>query len=269
MRRKTMNQVIILFIGLFIGGASILPTIGGTSVETSTTNGLSTDAVTIAVQTVGETTTLHYTLDSFTKTPIVVDGKEYVRITLGDEPNSLLAGAPDLPSIHRSIVIPDGVSMNIQVTDASYTEYKNIFIIPSKGNLLRTVNPADVPYAFGDVYTKNAWYPSALAELQEPYYLRDFRGQVVTVYPFQYNPVEATLRFYTDITIEVAPSQQSGITGVTDKPVLQLDSDFLSIYKHHFINFDQVRYDPNRVKCWSSSMTLSMMPWFLSSNGRI
>jgi hypothetical protein len=244
MRRKTMNQVIILFIGLFIGGASILPTIGGTSVETSTTNGLSTDAVTIAVQTVGETTTLHYTLDSFTKTPIVVDGKEYVRITLRDEPNSLLAGAPDLPSIHRSIVIPDGVSMNIQVTDASYTEYKNIFIIPSKGNLLRTVNPADVPYAFGDVYTKNAWYPSALAELQEPYYLRDFRGQVVTVYPFQYNPVEATLRFYTDITIEVAPSQQSGITGVTDKPVLQLDSDFLSIYKHHFINFDQVRYDP-------------------------
>jgi hypothetical protein len=241
MRRKTMKQLIILFVGLFIGGASVLPTIGGTSLGASDTNIVNTDDVTITVQNTDEKTIIQYALGDFSKTSVMINGEEYVRITLGDEPNSLIAGAPDLPSIHRSIIIPDAATMNVQITYASYTEYTGIFVTPSKGNLLRTVNPADVPYEFGDIYSKNSWYPSQIVELQEPYYLRDFRGQVVTLYPFQYNPVEATLRFYNDITIEVSPSEQSGIS---EQQTLQLDNDFLSIYKHHFINFDQVRYDP-------------------------
>lgn len=241
MRRKTMKKLLILFVGLFIGGASVFPTIGGTSVETSGTTITTTDAVSVSVQESDDMTTIHYTLNTFTKTPVMINGNEYVRITLGDEPNSLLAGTPDLPSVHRSIIIPEAMTMNVRITDASYTEYKGIFVTPSKGNLLRTINPADVPYEFGEVYTKNSWYPSAVVELQEPYYLRDFRGQVITIHPFQYNPVEATLRFYNDITVEVSPSEQSGIH---EQQILPLDSDFLSIYKHHFINFDQVRYDP-------------------------
>jgi hypothetical protein len=244
MRQKTIKKLLILFVGLFVGGASVLPSIGGTSEGTHDTNVFSTVGVTMSVQDIGDKTIIHYSLGSFSTTPVMINEKQYVRITLGEEPNSLIAGAPDLPSIHRSIIIPDATTMNVRVTGASCQEYKDIFVVPSKGNLLRTVNPADVPYEFGDIYSQNTWYPSTIAELQEPYYLRDFRGQVVIVYPFQYNPDEATLRFYNDITIEVYPTEQNMVKSVTGQSPLKLDNDFLTIYEHHFVNFNRPRYDP-------------------------
>jgi len=244
MREKTMRKLIILFVGLFVIGASVLPSISGISEGTQDTNVGSTDSVAVSVQNTGDITTIHYSLGSFSMTPVMINGKQFVNVALGKEPNSLSAGAPDLPSIPRSIIIPNAVTMNIHIVSATYVEYKNIFVAPSKGNLLRTVNPADVPYEFGDIYSQNIWYPLRIAELQEPYYLRNFHGQVVTIHPFQYNPGEATLRFYNDITIEVYPTQQSGVSSMNEQPLLKMDNDFLPIYEHHFINFNRVRYDP-------------------------
>jgi hypothetical protein len=244
MKRKTMKTLIILLVGLFVGGASILPSGGGILVGTHNLNSIGTDSVTISVQEEDAKTILHYSLGTFSETPVKINGKEYVNIWLGDEPNSLIAGAPDLPSLSRSIIIPDGAVMNVHIISATYEEYKNIFVAPSKGNLLRTVNPADVPYEFGDVYSQNIWYPSMIAELQEPYYLRDFRGQVVTIHPFQYNPAEATLRYYNEITIEVYPLKQTTVNALTDQPILKVDSAFLPIYARHFLNFNQLRYEP-------------------------
>ncbi len=104
-------------------------------------------------------------------TPVAINNKQYVSIALDKEATSLIAGAPSLPSISRSIIIPNEATMTIRVLGTSYEEYQNILVAPSKGNLLRTVNPADVPYEFGDIYTQNTWYPSVIAELQEPYSL--------------------------------------------------------------------------------------------------
>jgi hypothetical protein len=244
MREKTMRKLIILFVGLFVTAASVLPSIGGISPGTQNTNTTSSDDVTVTVQNVGDITTIHYTLDTFSMTPVMINNKQYVNIALGKEPNSLSAGAPDLPSISRSIIIPNEVTMNVRVIAATYDEYENIFVAPSKGNLPRTINPADVPYEFGDIYTQNTWYPTIIAELQEPYYLRDFRGQVVTIHPFHYNPSEATLRFYNDITIEITPMKQITTNSITQYQLAKIDSDFLFLYKHHFINFNTARYEP-------------------------
>lgn len=239
-----MKNLIILLVGLFVGGASILPSGGGILTGTHNLNSISTDSVTISVQEEDALTILQYSLGTFSETPVKINGKDYFQIKLGDEPNSLIAGAPDLPSVSRSIIIPDGAVMDVHIISAAYEEYTNIFVAPSKGNLIRTVNPADVPYEFGDVYSQNLWYPSMIVELQEPYYLRDFRGQVVTIHPFQYNPVEATLRYYNEITIEVYPLKQTTANTLPNQPVLKVDSAFLPVYARHFLNFDQLRYDP-------------------------
>jgi hypothetical protein len=244
MRKKTIKKLIILLVGLFVGGASVLPSIGGVSAGTQNTNIDNTDGVTVSVQSAGDITIIHYTLDTFSMTPVMINDKQYVNIALGKEPNSLSAGAPDLPSISRSIIIPNGVTMNVRVIAATCEEFANIFVAPSKGNLPRTVNPADVPYEFSDIYAQNTWYPTVITELQEPYYLRDFRGQVVTIHPFQYNPIKATLRFYNDITIEITPTKQITTNSITNHPLTKVDSDFLSIYEHHFINLNSAKYNP-------------------------
>jgi len=244
MREKTMRKLIILFVGLFVTGASVLPSIGGVSAGTQNTNIVNTNGVAVSVQSAGDITTIHYTLDTFSMTSVMINNKQYMTIALGKEPNSLSAGAPDLPSLSRSIIIPNGAIMTIRVIAATYEEYKNIFVAPSKGNLPRTVNPADVPYEFGNIYSQNIWYPTSITELQEPYYLRDFRGQVVTIHPFQYNPGEATLRFYNDITVEISPTTPITKSSNTQYPLAKIDSDFLPIYQYHFINFNRARYDP-------------------------
>ena len=167
MREKNMRKLIILFVGLFVTAASILPSIGGSSPETQTVNTSSSNDVSITVQQVGDTTRLHYTIDAFRMIPVEINDKQYVDLALDGEAISLVAGAPALPSIARSIIIPNEGTMTIRVLGTSYEEFENILIAPSKGNLLRTVNPADIPYEFGDVYSQNTFYPSTIAELQE------------------------------------------------------------------------------------------------------
>ncbi len=41
----------------------------------------------------------------------------------------------------------------------------------SKGNLLSTVDPSDIPYNFGEVYNRDEFYPGNLAELRDPHIL--------------------------------------------------------------------------------------------------
>ncbi len=242
MREKVMRKLIILFVGLFVIATSILPSIGGISPETTNTS--STNAVTVTVQQTGDITRIHYTINTFSLTPVEINNNQYFTVHIDTEPTSLIAGAPALPSIARSIIIPSEGTMTLRVTAASYEDYENILVAPSKGNLLRTINPADVPYEFGDIYNQNTWYPSSLAALEEPYYLRDFRGQVVRIFPFQYNPEQATLRFYNDITVEITPSSQAAASSLNHETLTTIDSDFLSIYQDHFINYNVARYNP-------------------------
>ena len=61
-------------------------------------------------------------------------------------------GAPDLPKITTSIIIPDNGNMSISIINVEYEEVQNIKIAPSKGNLTRDINPASIPYTFGKVY---------------------------------------------------------------------------------------------------------------------
>jgi hypothetical protein len=248
MKKKTMRKLIILIVGLFLTTTSVLPTIGSTPPQPYTFNETTitrtTDGVRVSVHTTNDVITIDYSLEAFSMTPVMINDIEHAYITLGKEPNSLIAGAPDLPYVPRSIIIPDTGTMGVKVVATQYTDYKNILVAPSKGNLLRSVNPEDVPYEFGEIYTQNTWYPREIAELREPYHLRDFRGQVVTVYPFQYNPAEATLRFYTDITIEIFLPVTVINAGLGIKQLEWVDSDFKFIYERHFLNYDTTRYEP-------------------------
>jgi VCBS repeat-containing protein len=208
-------------------------------------------SVTITVQSSDNITKLSYKIHRFEIDEVVIDGEEYITIRIEDESNIMKKSYPDIPNICRSIIIPDDLKMEVRVIDAWYKEIDNVLIAPSKGILPKTVNPADIPYEFGDVYGKDVWFPEVIAKVKDPYILRDFRGQVVIVYPFQYNPFSKKLRFYNQITIEVFPVGPGEINVFERvKPLTAIDSDFKMIYERHFLNFNNVvgfgrgRYTP-------------------------
>ncbi|MEI6764544.1 MAG: C25 family cysteine peptidase [Bacteroidota bacterium] len=151
------------------------------------------------------------------------------------------AGAPDLPVASASLIIPDLGNMTISIVSSNYTDFPNVDIAPSKGNLLRTIDPASVPYTYGAVYSQNSFYPGNLVSLNDPYILRDFRGQAAMIYPFQYNPVTKVLRVYSEIVVKMESA--GGLSGTNTfnrtKQITAIDTEFKNVYDSHFLNYKQ------------------------------
>jgi PKD repeat protein len=157
----------------------------------------------------------------------------------------LVEGAPELLKMAGSIIVPDELLMQVEVLDSHFTEHKNIHIAPSKGNLLRTVDPDTVPYVYGPEYDRNEFYPGNLAQLGDPYILRDFRGQAVIVNPFQYNPVTKVLRVYDRITVRVSVAGERGENVFNRRETLRaVDPTFADVYTTHFLNYSLQEYTP-------------------------
>ena len=244
MKRINIGKNMVFLVAIIFVGASVIPSLSGSTGEATQDN----ENIRITVQNDEDVITINYQISEFTSEEVTIDGDSYLRFTLDDESNIMLKGKPELPNICRSIIIPDDLKMEVIVTQSQYQEYEELQIIPSKGHLPRTVNPEEIPYEFDGIYNENKWFPEKIAELREPYILRDFRCQVVEINPFQYNPVEEKLRFYTDITIEVYPNGFDSINCITRTELpSKIDTDFKQIYARHFINLNTIfdnRYDP-------------------------
>ena len=184
-------------------------------------------------------------IGEFEMMPVLIDGEEFVVVKLDDESNILSAGVPDIPDVRRSVIIPDDARMSVRVISSEYTDFDNIQIAPSKGVVYRNVDWDSVPREFGEVYEQDAFYPGNLVELNSPYILRDFRGQVVKINPFQYNPVTKVLRVYTNIEVEVFADGSGEVnTFNRTKSIEKIDSEFHEIYQRQFLNYSIDRYTP-------------------------
>ncbi|MEI6632493.1 MAG: C25 family cysteine peptidase [Chlamydiota bacterium] len=189
---------------------------------------------------------IRYTIGAFSSRTVTIDGAEHRLVALPGESAILARGAPSLPRVCRSVVIPDDAEMSVRVVSAEYHDLTGVLLAPSKGNIYRTTDPSRVPYTIGDAYRVDAWYPAELASLREPYVLRDRRGVVVELHPLRYNPVTETLRVYTAVTLEVAPAG-AGRINVLDRRTAprKPSAAFERIYGRHFLNGEGARmYDP-------------------------
>ena len=174
-------------------------------------------------------------------------GEAYV-ISLPKAVSTAHAGEPDMPMTGIPVMIGDKARMDVRIIDAQYTDYEGIEVAPSKGDFPRTIDPATVPYTYGDCYSQDAFFPANNVGLYEPYIIRDFRGQNMAVYPFAYNPVTKTLRVYYDMTVEMYKVDDSGTNTMETRRsnVVKMDPDFKSLYQRHFINYQAAmnRYTP-------------------------
>jgi hypothetical protein len=156
----------------------------------------------------------------------------------------LYKGAPDMPKLTTSVIIPDKAATNIEVIYNDYIEIENIDIAPSKGSLLRTQDPDQVPYTYGEVYNQNRFFPEPKATLSDPFIIRNYRGISVTAFPFRYNPVQKTLRIYTDITVQINHTEGKSVNKLQQNKNLRVTDDFRDIYKNHFLNYREDKYTP-------------------------
>jgi len=146
-------------------------------------------------------------------------------------------GAPDLPKITQSVVIPDHTDMKVNLSKSKYVELDGIDIVPSKGVLSREIDPSTVPYEYGEVYSKDVFYPSDIVKGNDPYIIRNVRGKSVTVYPVQYNPVTKKVRIYTRLVIDMVPSGTKGVNALQKNANVKNDDVFENVLSNHFLNY--------------------------------
>ena len=174
-------------------------------------------------------------IDGFMSSNVSIQGKKATLIDLQNTSRLLQKANPDLLKVTTSLIVPSNTEMKAEIVSSNFVEIPNVFMAPSKGNLSRSYDPSSLPYTFSDVYKENGFFPSMLTKLETPYILRDFTGQALVIYPFQYNPVTRTLRVYYSMEVKVSPVSET-------KSAIQLPAvisqDFQSIYSRHFINFD-------------------------------
>ena len=154
----------------------------------------------------------------------------------GGVPN-LEAGTPDLPKMAQSIIIPDLAHMELSIVESEFVEYFMENLISSKGNLTRNIDPASVPYTFGQAYETDEFYPQDIVFMRNPYIMRTVRGQAIVFQPIQYNPIQRTLRVYTHIKVNIQQNGMSQINPLTRRPDKGGSREFENIYAEHFLNY--------------------------------
>ena len=183
-----------------------------------------------------EHTVLRFEVGRFRLDDVMIDGATWSTIDWDGGTTHLERGRPAVPAFHESLAIPDDARMELTVLDAEYRDYPNVQIAPSKGPITRDILPQDVPFEFGDDYDRDAWYPVQTARLGDPYILRDVRGSVVTVEPFQWNAATRTLRVWTRIEVEVKAVGPGETNVLTYRPS-QRAQEFEQLYDRHFLNY--------------------------------
>jgi len=113
-------------------------------------------------------------------TPVMLDGNEFIEISLDGEGRIGRRGLPDLPAVTRNIIIPAGTALRLEVISDDST------IQPlTSSPVLFNLEDLDVSQAISSL--SDPIFPP------EPVVLRDiqnFRGwqiQPITIYPCQYN----------------------------------------------------------------------------------
>jgi hypothetical protein len=199
--------------------------------------GLSQSRLTVSSESITETT-IKLSLTGVNRIPVTTSLGAAAVIQIDRGTPMLETGKPDLPKIATSLMIPATGNMEVEIVDSEFQDFNDVEIAPSKGNLLRNVDPEKVPFKYGEQYQNDAFFPGKIADLKEPFIMRDVRGQSLWLYPVQYNPVTKVMRVYTSLSLRV---HHVGGTGVNEHPRNSDKSpspSFLQLYQKLFSNYN-------------------------------
>lgn len=146
---------------------------------------------------------------------------------------------PDLPIMTATLIIPDFHTAEISVKPIGEPILiDNIIIPPSKGNIKRNVNPNSIQAPYGPVYQNNKFYPAKQAYLRDPHNIRNVKAQTVVFYPYTYNPITKTLKYYTEYEVTIIRHTP------VDNGLISVDPEFKAIYKSLFLNYTEAKFNP-------------------------
>jgi len=156
---------------------------------------------------------LNYSIQSFSMETRPLDTEEVTTIGLAGQFLPGEEGCPDLPMISRFIAVPEGARVQAEIISSRQEKYENLQIIPAPRLPLDT-ETGDLEYNKNqEVYQQNAFYPAQPLLVSDVLEIRGVKVVVVSIAPFQFNPVTGEMLVYRDLKINVEFSGGSGVFG--------------------------------------------------------
>lgn len=165
---------------------------------------------------------LVWTPPAYTLTPVEVDGRPYSRLQMPSTTLSGRPGRPQLPLYSTLIGLPPAGNARLRVVEVE----RDIVALPDPplpapvpqpvsaagGSALPTEGPTSrAPDP--EIYSQNAFYPAAIAELGPVQQLRHLRVAPLVVYPLRANPVTGQMEVIRYLRLEVEFDQPAPETG--------------------------------------------------------
>ena len=173
----------------------------------------------------------------------VLDGDMHQKIKALDAVAILKKGHPEVLKFTTNLQMPNEGVSSVNVISTSFDTKSDINLIPSKGNLYRNINPETISYEKAGIYQQNNSYPGSLVVDGVPYIQRDVRGQTITLFPFQYNPVLKQLRVYNKVRFEVNfNTKTSGINELDEQRKSSYNKLIEDSYTRRYLNYIPKKY---------------------------
>ena len=123
------------------------------------------------------------------------------------------AGMPDLPVVSRYVAIPRGATVNVNVTNKVTETLQGIELMPAPVLPLDDDKTPMKYYRDENVYNTDAFYPAQQIIVSESTKIRDVDVVILSVTPFQYNPVSKELVVTRQLNLEISFEGGNGIFG--------------------------------------------------------
>ncbi|MGC8947576.1 MAG: C25 family cysteine peptidase, partial [Anaerolineae bacterium] len=179
-----------------------------------------------------------------------LNGQSYTRLTGEGFGHGARIGGPDLPVLRRSVEIPFGAQMQLEVIQTQATETNLAAlglrspILPLQPPVSKCTSGQGTPPVVRDaaLYETDAFFPDRVAVTTREYIVRGHRALAVEIWPVAYNPVTGQLRLYSEVRLRLR------LTGSDMERTQTLarryaSSAFEGWLSGHLLNYNQGRRD--------------------------
>jgi len=157
---------------------------------------------------------LNYSVEEFAITDGITDNQAIHQIIASDDFLIGETGAPALPTYSKYIAIPDGAEVLIEIINQRSQEIEDIILAPNPEIPLTTDNSPLSYIKDLEIYNKDDFYPENIIQFSSQDKLRGVNTVVLTVNPYQYNPVSKTLKVTTDIEFQISFQSKGNTVGI-------------------------------------------------------
>ena len=174
---------------------------------------------------------LRFQLDEFGIREVVCNGEQFQQFEIEDELSTSPEGWPDLPSIHRMILIPPQSGVELKITNLSTHIEENINPfprqVPIEGYETYVSNfngiPDELIYSDEAANYKGFW-PPEIASIGTPAIMRGYRMVSVVINPMRYNRQTRQMEVVDEIDIELDFTSEDNRMNPVERPRPNLHS---------------------------------------------